>query len=442
MSDLDRAWAALTAKQLPYTNLWRYYDGDHPIVYSTERLRRVFDGIQARFSQNWCAVVVDATHERISLQRFVVVGDERATDRLNELWRLTEMTLDDDDAHLAALVIGEAYLMAWLSEDGEVEAYFNDPRLCHIEYDPDNPRKRLWAAKWWVGVDEKRYLTMYYPDRLEYYVSRQKATSFSTAKGLQPLKEPEANPFKEIPVFHLRRERRAVRSELLNVVEPQDAINKLLADMMVSAEFGAFRQRYAVTDADLSELKNQPGSLWQMPSGDGEGEGTQVGEFSATDLVNYLDAIDRQATAIGAISRTPKHYFFGQGGDPSGEALIAMESPLVQKCTRYIERFGAAMRQFGAFLLRLDGWAIDESAIQAIYADPRTVQPLTQSLIRQNNVNAGIPLRTLLRDEGKDEAWLDQMDEDRATERSGAQMALGQALLDAQRGFDQGGESD
>lgn len=441
MSDLERAWVALTAKQVPYSNLWSYYDGDHPIVYSTERLRRVFDGIKARFSQNWCAVVIDSVHERVSLQRFTVTGDETATERLNEIWQLTEMDLDDDDAHLAALVVGEAYLMGWMGEEG-VEAYFNDPRLCHVQYDPNNPRKRLWAAKWWVGEDEKRYLTMYYPDHLEYYVSRQKATSFSTVRGLQELRGPETNPYGEIPVFHLRKERRAVRSELLNVVEPQDAINKLLADMMVSAEFGAFRQRYAVTDADLSELKNQPGSFWEIPAGDGAGEGTQVGEFSATELVNYLDAIDRQATAIGVITRTPRHYFFSQGGDPSGEALITMESPLVKKCSRYIERFGSTMRDFAAFLLKLDGRPIDPMAIQAIYADPRTIQPLTQSIVRQNNVAAGIPLRTQLRDEGWTDEQLDQMDEDQAAERSASQAMLGQAMLDAQRNFDQGGQSD
>lgn len=441
-TDLERAYQALTGKQAAYNLLWNYYDGTQPLVYSTKRLREVFSRLDARFTQNWCAVVIDSALDRINLARFTVADNEAATAQLNDLWERTEMALDDDDVHTAALVCGEAFVIVWREDGGEVEAYYNDPRLCHIFYEPDHPRVKEFACKWWVDGDGKRRLTLYYPDRLEYYVTTKKSENVTSAKDFVPAEPPSApNPWGIVPVFHFVRERRKVKSELQNIIEPQDAINKLLADMMVAAEFGAFRQRYIISNVETrGKLKNAPNEIWDLPAGDGTGQQTQVGEFEQTDLSGYLNAIDKLAVSVAIISRTPKHYLLAQTGDPSGEALIAMESPLVKKCNQYIERFSAAWGQVAAFMLRLAGTEVDEAAIEPIFDVPETVQLRTQAEIRDLSVRAGVPLRTVLRkQEGWTEAELDEMDADKRAETEAAQASLGAALLSAQRGFDQGG---
>jgi hypothetical protein len=441
-TDLERAYQALNAKQRPYSTLWDYYDGQHPLVYSTKRLRQIFNRIDAKFSENWCAVVVDSVLDRLNLARFTVAKDEAATERLNDLWERTQMGLDSDDAHTAALVTGEAYVIAWREEGGEVECYYNDPRLVHLFYDPDRPRVKQFAAKWWVDGDEKRRITLYYPDRLAYYVSTKQSKDVSSAKDFGPADPAQApNPWGIIPVFHVQRERRRVKSELVNVIEPQDAINKLLADMMVAAEFGAFRQRYIISNVETQgRLKNAPNEIWDIPAGDGQGQQTQVGEFSQTDLGGYLTAIDKLATAIAIITRTPKHYLFNQVGDPSGESLIAMEAPLVKKCQKYVERFGAAWGEVAAFLLRLDGLEVDEQQIEPVFDQVETVQPRTEAEIRNLAVQAGLPLKTHLRKyEGWTDAELAALDTDKQEEQAAAQTSLANGILEAQRRFDQGG---
>lgn len=439
--DLQIAFDALQAKQKWYSTLWDYYDGRHPLVYSTEKLRDIFKGINARFSENWCAVVVGAVHERISLKRFNVADNEVATKRLNDLWQETGMHLDDDEATLSALVCGEGFIVIWAEEEAGIEAYYNDARMCHIQYDEEHPRVKRFAAKWWVDADDKRRMILYYPDRVEYYISKSKSKSVQSWKNFVEMEEPGANPWGVVPVFHLRQSRRAIVSELLNVIEPQDAINKLLSDMMVAAEYSAFRQRYAVSVADLSGLQNKPGGLWTIPAREvPDGENTVVGEFSETNTDNFLVPIDKLATAIGAITRTPKHYFFTQTGDPSGESLIAMESPLTKKAERYVERYKAEMRLIGWFLLLLDGTVVDVNSIQPVYDDPRTVQPLTQAQVRQANAGAGMPLRTQLRREGWSDEELNEMDEDKRAEEAASQRALGSALVEAQKRFDRGNE--
>lgn len=439
MTDLERAYKALVSKGPTYDMLWAYYEGVQPLRYSTERLQEVFRTLTVHFQQNWCACIVDAALDRINLLRFEVANNDAATDRLNELWASTELSLDENDAHAAALVCGEAYIVAWPDDDGTVQAYYHDPRMLHLFYDRENPRLKRFAAKWWVGDDDRRYLTLYYPDRLEHYVSSGKSENVSAATAFVPTDNPMVpNPYGIVPVFHLRRERRAVRSELRNIITLQDAVNKLLADMMIAAEFGAFRQRYVISQVDPGRLKNAPNEIWAIPAGDGAGQATSVGEFEQTDLAGYLEAIDKLSTSMAVITRTPKHYLYGQGGDPSGEALIAMEAPLNRKVQQFLERFTVVWQQVGAFLLQLSGMTVDPMAVTAVFEPVETIQPLTESLIRQNSVSAGIPLVTQLGREGWTDAELEQMIADQATERMAQVNSLAAGLLEQQRRFDQG----
>ena len=437
MTDLEIAYNALTNKQIPYTRLWSYYDGDQPLIYSAKRLAELFRRVDASFTQNWCAVVVDSAMDRLNLGRFQIEGSEQITDQLNTLWLSTEMGLDSDDAHLAAMVTGEAFVIVWREDGGDLQVYYNDPRMVHIQYDPENPREKLWAAKWWK-VEEKLWkLTIYYPDHLEYYESR--SYDLNVYTRFQAADPPQApNPFGRIPVFHLRLNRRIVKGELnRSITDLQDAVNKLLSDMMIAAEFAALPQRYVISQMEPGGLKNAPNEIWTLPAGDGVGQQTSAGQFAAAELTNYGTQINELSSAIGVISRTPRHYFYAQGGDPSGEALIAMEAPLTKKVQRYIERFTATWQKVTAFMLELQGVTVDPMSITPIFDVVETVQPRTSADIREINVRAGIPLTTTLRNEGWEDTELDQMAEDRAAEQL-AQADLARAYMDQARAqFDQ-----
>lgn len=433
-SDLELAFLTLTAKKVFYDNLWRYYDGPHPLVYSRDKLNDIFNEINARFTQNWCAVVIDSTLERIQFRQFSVGDDNATEERLNAISEGNELRLESDDVHLAALVCGESFVVAEQTDNGP-RAYYNDPRVCHVFYGSDNPRDIRFAAKWWRDDEQYVRMNLYYPERTEYYVTRVKATlpdgtipsdpaattMVQNSGAFAPAAIPVAeNSFSRVPVFHFRREHRAVRSELANIIEPQDALNKLLNDMMVAAEFGAFKQRWIITNTNTDNLKNSPNEIWRIPTGiDGE-QGVQLGEFTPTDLSNYIIGIDKFANAIAIISRTPKHYFMNEGGDPSGEALIAMEAPLNKKCQKYIDRFSSVWQQLGSFLLELDGASVSASAISPVFDRPETVQPRTESEIRQIDVATGIPLVTTLRDAGWTDAEIEVMQQDKAAEREAA----------------------
>lgn len=441
-SDIQLAIDALLAKESMYTMLYQYYDGDQPLVYVTERLHQVFESLNARFNENWCAVVVNSVYDRLEIRDFQIADQEQATKGLQLLREKSGLADEEGLIHEDVCVVGEAYMIVWPDEDGVPQVYRNDPRQVYVHYDEDNPRKASFAAKWWKTREGYLRLTMYYRDRLEYYVSERTIIPGEQAseKIFQPLQEaPVAdNPYGVIPVFHFRLSRRRAKSYLDNVIEPQNIINKLLADLMVAAEFAAYRQRWIISQVGAEGLKNVPFGIWDIPASDGTGQATSVGEFAHTPLSNYLEALRAFAADIGIITETPRHFFFQQGGQLSGEALIAMESPLNRKVHKAIQALVPTWRDLVSFMLALVNIQITTDQIWTNYAPPETVQPKTQAEIRKLNVGSGIPLPTVLRDEGWDEADLLKMydDEEKAAERATSYAEA--AMEGARTRFDQG----
>ncbi len=445
--ELDRAYKTLAGKLKGYNNLWDYYDGDQPLMYTASRMKDLFAKLDlSTFVENWCAVVIDAANDRINISN-VGVKDGTADKQIKLIWEDLELALEASDIHEAALVIGESFLLVWPPEDGQVDAFYNDPRLVHLFYDPANPRKKWYGAKWWVDETQHIRITLYYPDRLEYYRSDNKADNVDSSKSFKTYNPGEEeggditiNPYGEIPIFHFRTERRKIKGDLVNVIPPQNGINKLVTDKMVAAEYGAFKQRWIISNADTSALENAPGMIWEMAAGDGVGQQTSVGQFEATQLENYIQAIDHLSSSVAVISRTPKHFIMQGSSDLSGEALIAMEAPLNKRCQDHIDKFIPIWKEAIQFMLKVINVKVEKKDILVIFDKPETVQPKTEAEIRSAGKNAGIPLVTMLRDEGKDEAWIEQMEKDKAAEQKANSSSLATALMANIRNANQPGE--
>jgi hypothetical protein len=425
LKDLKIVYEALTAKQSRHNELWNYYDGKHRMKWTNEKLQEIFRNENLVACENWCSVIVDAPNDRIQLERMDVPDNEQASTRLTEIITETQLDLDQDSVHLDAILTGEAYVIAWKREDGTIEAYYNDARNVTAVYEADRPDMMRVAGKWWVDDAKRRRITLYYPDKIEYWRSTNEVQNQSctfSAGHWQRFTDDEAdgigeNPFGQIPVFHFRSDRRST-SCLQNAISLQDTVNKTLADMMVCSEFGAYPQRWMIAHVDgEGQLPYGPGRTLALPPADKDTQPVSVGTFEAANLANFTGVIDNLAQAMAVISRTPKHYFWAQGGVPSGEALIAMEAPLNKRVERYIKRFRAIWDRLGRFLLVLDGLG-DVEKVESVFADHRTVQPIMEATIRKTNVDAGVPLRTQLRDEGWSEDQLDQMEADKADQNN------------------------
>ncbi|HEX9325704.1 MAG TPA: phage portal protein, partial [Reyranella sp.] len=369
--------------------------------------------------------MVDTTTDRIELQG-ASGPDEATTAELTTIIQEAELLLEADDAHQSAIIGGEAYIIAWKDPDtDELECYFNDPRMCHVFYEAERPNVPRLAAKWWDGDDGWRHLKLYTADEIaEFRVPMKKEDGKFQMTLLEQVSR-DANPHGKLPVFHFRSHRRHAASDLSNILPIQDGINILLINMMVTAEFSAAPMKYVISNAEgIEDLVVAPNRIWNIPSGDGlpGSQGTQVGQFPASDLNNYLVAIAHGIDAISAISRTPRHYFYGSQLPPSGESLKTMEGPLVKKVKDRIARFAPTWRRLLAFLYQLKtGKEIDPNTIVLIWADPETMQPQQAAATEAAKAGAiaaklplGVSSQQGLRELGYDDKKIGQMQEERA----------------------------
>jgi hypothetical protein len=390
-SDIERAYKAITDKRPGYDLAWSYYDGAAPLKYSTERLRQAFESMNVYFAENWLQLVVTSVLDRLTLKGFSVNGTSNSD--LDKLFASENMQLTSYDVHEAGLVTSESFVIAERDEEGNVSTYYNDPRLCHVFYKADKPKEKEFACKYWQDEgDGAKHLVLYYPDRFEYYSASKNA---STARGFN-LDSVEANETGVIPVFHFRNTRRGKGEFGVAEYSMQDAANKLFSDMLVAAEFTSVKQRVIISKADPGDLKTFEN--WWIPDSD-----AKVQEVGGAELTNFLDAIDRIAQAMGIITRTPKHYFFAQGGDPSGDALIAMEAPLTKKVTQRQENYAVTWKEVASYMLKLMGTEVDASAIMPIWGPIETLQPMVSAQILQVETSAGVPLKVAAKRQG----WAD-----------------------------------
>jgi len=430
MNDLQVIFEALDKKRKPVQRLFDYYDGRQPLQYTAQRLANVFDNRCARFTQNWCAVVVDSVLDRIELTGWDS-EDRRQNEELDRLWNDLQIDLESFEVHEACAVAGESFLIAERTAEGEIKVYANDPRNMVMVYEDSNPHRKRVAGKIFQDGEITR-LILYYDDRIEAYIANSKLPDVGAFTAFRYDEENSgSNESGVMPVFHFRNSRRTVKSELANVIPLQDAVNKLLSDMMVTAEFSAFPARYIVTNAEIEKLKNSPNEVWRIPAGTSDEEGTQIGTLPAADLGNYSSQISELATSIAVITRTPKHYFYGSTAQPSGEALLAMEAPLNKKANKLRQQFNPVWAEVGAYLLYLSGFGdVPVSEITPVWSPVESIQPKTQAEIRTENIKSGLALTTALRLEGRSADEIGQMMHEKQ-EAQEQETSVGDAVLNS-----------
>lgn len=74
--DLDKGLKALADKQADCRLYQRYYDGDHDLVFATEKFFNTFGYLFRTLADNLCPVVVDAVADRLEVTGFTLEGHD------------------------------------------------------------------------------------------------------------------------------------------------------------------------------------------------------------------------------------------------------------------------------------------------------------------------------------------------------------------------------
>lgn len=404
---LKEAVLAIQDRREDYEDAANYYEGSIGEVFATRDLQRLYRQSGAKGHLNFCRPVVDAVHNRLEISA-VLGTSESANKIIGDTWELNQLGLDADEIHRRALVYGDCYVMVWPDEDGNMEISYNTPLTTSIVYDPESPKKKLYAVKMWETEKGTR-MNIYRAETIEkYYVQSKNPTEGTNWNKIDTVD----NEFGEVPVFHFRTERPWGRPEHVDAYDAQDFINKQFVTSMLVTDYQATTQRYALTrdgshgneaddfgDGDTARenagaLQNGPGKLWILDNIE------KVGEFSAADPNVFWEPIKDTVRSMASLTNTPLHYFEKTGNVPSGEALRVAEAPLIKKVDRRRASFGQTWREVFKFVLKANN--IDED-VQIKWVEVESLDQLERLDSALKKSTLGVSFEQILRELGYDE---------------------------------------
>jgi hypothetical protein len=368
-----------------------YYRGKHPYPFLTRthdaKMRNEFAKMLENSVSNFMRLVVDVTEERLRVEGFrLSASSDEASDKESwRIWQANQLDADSQTAFVEALVKGVSYLSVWAGDEFPTIA-IEDPMQTIVGYEPgSNFRRRAAALKvWrddWTGNDRAN---VYLPNGIykferagtegdetdtmarvsgsegafggpQFPVTRVSAESQpSSWRELEG--EFVANGLGVVPIIPLRNRPRLLvegESELADVYRIQTQINGFLFLLNLAGYTAAHKQRWAVGLSLMEDSRGQPrepfdtavDKLWVA-----ENPEVKFGEFSATDLGGYIDAIEQKVLHIAVTTRTPRHYLIQQGQSPSGDAIKRFneesraETAPIRRRTRGSTPFGAPFR--------------------------------------------------------------------------------------------------
>ena len=453
----ERLLTQLKSRAKDITERDEYYGGEQPLRFATpewaaEHAKRYED-----FSDNWCGVVADSTVERIHVQGFRLDDSTSLSEAERALWRAVWLDNDMDaqaaQGVLQTVVSSRSYILVWGDPDTEQPVVtWEHPNHVLVEYDAENPRRRVAAIKWWLD-DDLEYLNLYLRDELwKWQRPRSSRTGLVLPAGYGgewvdragQEEQPLANPIGDVPIVELMNRPRLSLDPLSDIhgaMAMQDAINLLWAYLFNAADYAsmparvimgqqppkvpildAAGQKVGDREVDPKELTN--GRLMWLT-----GQHANIGTFPAAQLSGFSEVVEVAVGHLAAQTRTPQHYLIGKMANLSGDALKAAETGQALKSAEFAISNTYPIREVFRLAALVGG---DKGAAQAAArgtvkwkdTESRSESQLADALTKLKDI--GFPFEYLAERYGLDDTELDrvmQMREDEANDPLLAQVA-------------------
>lgn len=364
------------------------YDGRQRMAFATPKFVEQYGTLYSSLVDNWCKLVVDSKVERLTIEGFRTgePGDLAGDDDAWRIWTENYLDADSNMAHTEAVKLGGCYYLVAPAEDSDSEPRITieHPSQMAVALAGHDKRQRLAALKKWREEDGYLYAVLYLPEAIIWYRSqtpikpgaeRQKRTDWQSISF-------DANPFGEVPVVPVDNAPSLLdggRSDLETAIPLQNAINKLVADMLLASEYAAFPQRVAMgidvpkdptTGLPLPnvEMAASMSRFWAL-----ENENAKIDQFRAADLANYVNGIELLLRHLSAQCKVPPHYVAGELVNVSGDGMKIAETGLVSRTKNSWPAlgYGAADATRLAFKAKNDPRGNNRRG-RAIWGDPET----------------------------------------------------------------------
>lgn len=371
MNELQSILTHLDERAHTLANLDKYYRGEQALAFLTPEARTAVGSRFGRLSTNVCRLAVTSLGERLRVTGFRVDGNPSLA-----LWgRWQAQDLDQRAAlvHREALTLGRSYVTVWAAPDGSPSVSVDSAHQVAVQRDPGT-RDVIRAVKRWEDATGTNAV-MFEPDKITKYRAESKGATILGFKVTEVL----PNPLGWVPVVEFANADRIQAdgvSEMADLIPLVDALNKLLADMLVASEYYARPRRWAtgiehVDDDEGKAVNPFPESNRMLLS---EDPASRFGQLPGSDLAAYDKAVAVISSQVMAVTSLPSHYLgVTTAQPPSADSLRASEAALTAKAEARQATFGRAWEMVGRLMVAVDtGRDPDAVECQVQWADPAT----------------------------------------------------------------------
>ena len=371
-----------------YSHYDRYYNGQQPLAYLAPEARTALGNRFGRMASNIPRLAVTALSERLRVTGFRTNDDDSA---VWADWSRNDLDQLSAVAHREALTLGRSYAIVWADAFGRPQVTVESARQVTVLRDPAT-REVLAAVKRWE-TDTTTEAMLYTSEAITHLRAQ---TVGATTAGFSPVEVIE-NPLGVVPVVPFINGDRLLDdgvSEIEDLVPLVDALNKTLADLMVSSEYVGRPRRWA-TGIELDE--DEDGNVVNpIPEGPramvSESPETKFGQLPAADLGSYEASVRIILGQIMAVSALPSHYIGITTSNPaSADALRASEASLTARAEARQSQFGRSWEWVARLMVAVrTGKPVDQIEAHVQWADAATRSVAQEADAVVKLVQAGI----------------------------------------------------
>ena len=353
-----------------YSELDRYYSGRQALAYLAPEAKTALGNRFGRMASNIPRLSVTALSERLRITGFKTNDDDSL---VWADWIRNNLDQHSGVVHREALTLGKSYVIVWVDTFGRPQATVESARQVTVLRHPAT-REVLAAVKRWT-TDKTTEAVLYTADAITRFSAK---TTGATTTGFSSVEVIE-NPLGVVPVVPFINGDRLLDdgvSEIEDLIPLVDALNKTLADLMVSSEYVGRPRRWA-TGIELEEDENGEA---QNPIPEGpramisESENTKFGQLPAADLGAYEASVRIILGQIMAVSALPSHYIGITTSNPaSADALRASEASLTARAEARQDQFSRSWEWVARLMIAVrTGKPIDQIEAEVSWADAAT----------------------------------------------------------------------
>lgn len=420
----------------PDYDMYRDYErGEHRHPYLSDWFKQKHANKLGK--ENMCPAVLSNYADRVQLAAWSGAGAKAATDLAETLGlsRILNLTVRE------AFRSGDAYILVWPNSRGDLIPRYHRADTVAYRASDDDPDEFDWVAKLWVDGKHGR-VTVYYPDRIERWVTASEVRADRKSKVSWPTDEAGFLPFSDddgeaeirygtarvpdfgmVPWAHIPFEADEQgghgRSLLRDVIPKQDKLNSEESALILNTENYAEPMRVLMNHRNSTALDPNTGKPVENkvdidPSRKRTYAFEGAGPFQQFDPANstHILAVKNETkAALAHVAGIPVSDIAPDLGNiPSGVSLRVLASRRTAALRDFNDSSTPAVSRVVALLGVPDAYPV--------WTDPAPEDESEQWEIAEVRDRLGFPLGENLRDMGRDQEDIDRVLEARGNEEA------------------------